>query len=274
MSNHQCPSVSLIRGATMALMLPDPLVEMALRPWGRPKAGVIVDRTPERVVELSPNHPVPGPNSVSLVRCAPDRVEPVIAGVRELAGARGLTCVWLLDAGTRPADLPERLSACGIHGQEELSVMVLPASADVGPADPGIEVVDALRDAATFAAAEAVQAAAFGGRRASRQEGRLADGRADPARHFLLALVGGEPAGAGWATVFPEGVLLNGGAVAPRFQGRGVYRALVGARLALARRAGVAGLATQAKPDTSAPILARLGFTAVGRTRVFAEAAP
>jgi GNAT superfamily N-acetyltransferase len=256
----------------MAIVLPDELVELALRPWGRPQAGVVLDRTPERVVELRPNHPIPGPNHVSLIRCAPDRVEPVVAGARELAAARGLSCIWILDPDTRPADLPERLAACGILPEDDLAVMVLPASADLGAVDPRIELVDARRDVETFRAAEAVQAAGFGGGLSPRQDGRFADAVADPRKRFLLARLDGEPAGAGWATVYDDGVFLNGGAVAPSFRGRGVYRALLAARLELARRAGVAGVAVQARQDTSAPILARLGFSEVGRSRMFAEA--
>jgi GNAT superfamily N-acetyltransferase len=255
----------------MAIVDPDALVELALRPWGRLHAGVIVDRTGERIVELHPNFPIPGPNQVGLVRCAPERVAGMVAEVRELAAARGLRCIWILDPDARPDDLPERLAGCGIRLGEELSVMVLPASADLAPGDAPVEIVDALGDAAAFAAAEAVQAAAFGGGPAPCQEGRFADGREDPARHFFLALLDGEPAGAGWATVEEEGVLLNGGTVAPRFQGRGVYRALLAARLALARRMGVAGLATHAKRSTSAPILDRLGFSTVGAWRAFGE---
>src|SRR2546423_900130 len=136
-------------------MIPPQLVDLALRPWGRPQLGTIVDRTPERVVELVPNFPIPGPNHACLVRCAPERVE--------------------------------------------------------------------------------------------------------PRRHCFLALVDGEPAGAGWATVHDAGVFMNGGSVAPRFQGQGVYRTLLAARMDLARRLGLPGVATTARPDTSLPILARLG---------------
>lgn len=253
----------------MTLVLPQPLVELALRPWGRPLAGMIVDRTPERVVELVPSFPIPGPNHVALVRCAPERVEPLVAEVRALATAHGLECMWILDSDARPLDLPERLAACDIHPTGEVAVVVLPADATVdrGPAD--VEIVDALRDEATFLAAEAVQAAGFGNGPAARQLDRFADARDEPRRHFFLALVDGEPAGAAWATVREEGVQMNGGAVAPRFRGRGVYRALLAERLALARRLGRAGVATQARPDTSGPILARLGFVEVGRHRMF-----
>jgi GNAT superfamily N-acetyltransferase len=258
----------------MAVVLPQPLVELAHRPWGRPCAGLIVHRTAERVVELNPNFPVPGPNRVVQVRCAPQRVAAVVHEARELARAHGLRCSWILDADARPVDLPERLAACGIHTDEEVVVMVLPAAAELGPGRARVEIVDALRDPATFRAAEAVQAAAFGGGPAPRQEGRFQDGRREPSRHFFLALVDGQPAGAAWATVHEEGVVMNGGAVAPGFQGRGVYRALIAERLALARRAGAPGLATWARPDTSAPILAGLGFAEVGRNRMYRDERP
>jgi GNAT superfamily N-acetyltransferase len=258
----------------MAVVLPPELVELALRPFGRPAPGVIVDRTPERVVELRPNHPIPGPNNVSRIRCTPERVQAMIAEARALTLSRGLRCIWILDPDARPADLPDRLAASGLLPEDDLAVMVLPASADLETPDAPVELVDALRDAETFRTAESVQAAAFGHDPAPRQDGRLADARADPRRRFALALVDGLPAGAGWATVFEDGVLLNGGAVVPRFRGRGVYRTLVAARLGMARSAGVAGICVQARPDTSAPILARLGFTEVGRVRVFAETGP
>jgi GNAT superfamily N-acetyltransferase len=254
--------------------LPDPLVELALRPWGRDHIGVILDRTPERLVELRPSLPFPGPNRVCLIRCSPARVEPIVRDTRELAASHGLRCNWILDPDARPRDLPARLAACGFVFEEELNVMVLPANAKLAPASPEVEIVDALRDESTFAAAEAVQTAAFGGDPVPRRRDRYSEGRADPARSFLLALVDGRPAGAGWATVHPEGVQMNGGSVAPAFRGRGVYRALVHARLELARRSGVPGLSTQANPATSAPILTYFGFTSVGLWHQYRDESP
>jgi len=253
-------------------MPPEPLVELALRPWGRPQVGLIQHRTHERLVELWPSFPMPGPNHVCLIRCAPERVHPMIDETRELAAAHGLCCMWILDPGAEPVDLGDRLTARGIPRIQELDVMVLPAVATVASGDPAIAVVDALRDEATYQAAEAVQAAAFhDGGPLPGQPLRFAEACADPARRFFLAMVGGEPAGGGWATVRPHAVLMNGGAVHPRLQRRGVYRALVSARLGLAREVGAAGLGVQARPDTSGPILSRFGFRTVGRWRVHAE---
>jgi GNAT superfamily N-acetyltransferase len=244
----------------------DALSELAIRPWGRPQVGLERLATPERLVELWPSFPIPGPNHVCLVRCAPARVDGLIDEVRRLFAARGLPGMWILDPDVGPADLADRLLARGIVPSGDVDVMVLPATASVDPGDPGIEIVDALSDEETFWSAEAVQTAAFrDGGPFPGQHQRFEEARADPARRLYLALVDDQPAGAGWATIRDEGVLINGGAVDPHFQGRGVYRALVAARLRLAREVGAAGVGVQARPDTSGPILAGFGFRTVGR---------
>ncbi len=246
----------------------DGLVELALRPWGRPLVGVERHANPERLVELQPSFPIPGPNHVCLVRCAPGRVDALVDEVRRLFAVRGLPCMWILDPGAEPADLPDRLTERGIVRSGLADVMVLPSSAAVEPGDTAVEVVDALSDEAAFWDAEAVQAAAFddGGPFPGQHE-RYEEACADPSRRLFLALIDGVPAGAGWATIRDEGVLINGGAVDPRFRGRGVYRALVAARHRLAREVGAAGLGVQARPDTSAPILTWFGFRTVGGWR-------
>jgi GNAT superfamily N-acetyltransferase len=88
---------------------------------------------------------------------------------------------------------------------------------------------------------------------------------------LLLATVDAEPAGAAGLTLFPPaGAILNGGAVRPKFRGRGVYRALVAARLAMAREAGAAGLAVWGG-HMSAPILAGFGFVTVGWRKFYLD---
>jgi GNAT superfamily N-acetyltransferase len=72
-------------------------------------------------------------------------------------------------------------------------------------------------------------------------------------------------------TLFPpRGATINGGSVRPKFRGRGVYRALVAARLEIARRAGVEGLCVWGG-EMSGPILARLGFEKVGWRRFYVD---
>ncbi|MBA3502025.1 MAG: GNAT family N-acetyltransferase [Myxococcota bacterium] len=82
-----------------------------------------------------------------------------------------------------------------------------------------------------------------------------------PARHNLfLARWDGEPAATAGAAIFARSIYLIGGVTLEAFRGRGLYRALVSARLAFARERGVSLATSHARADTSAPILERLGF--------------
>lgn len=72
----------------------------------------------------------------------------------------------------------------------------------------------------------------------------------------------GQPLSAGGMTLFPElgfGMLWAGGTV-PAARGRGAYSAVLRGRLAWARARGLQRVGLYAKVDTSAPIVARLGF--------------
>ncbi len=79
----------------------------------------------------------------------------------------------------------------------------------------------------------------------------------------------GTPAGAGGYTVAGEVARLWGAGVAPSFRGRGVYRALVRARLAQASGEGATLGLVHAEP-TSSPILQRLGFRVYGQRQMLA----
>jgi len=58
--------------------------------------------------------------------------------------------------------------------------------------------------------------------------------------------------------------------VLEKFRGRGVYRAMVAARLEMAREAGVPGVSVWGGP-MSRPILTRLGFEQVGWRRFYLD---
>jgi len=251
------------------------LAEFARSYRQRPSPGIEIIVTPRYQVQLMPDFPIPGPNHVSWVRCRPEEADDVIRQALQTASARGLPLTWVLDPDTQPADFGERLRKHGYvpePGGEKSMVMVLPlARADLEmPPVEGLAVHDALADFETFTASEQVAEEGFAGLPfgeespiADSRPRRYANNRAAGNRRVVLATIDGEPAGSGSMTLLgPEAAIINGGAVRPRFRGRGVYRALVDARLRIARDAGAAGLMVWGG-RMSAPILARMGFKTV-----------
>jgi GNAT superfamily N-acetyltransferase len=259
------------------------LVEFANHFRMPPAPGIEVIVTPRYQATIQPDFPIPGPNNISWIRCRAGEAGDVISEGRAIFASRGLPFVWNLDPETEPSDFSDHLAAFGVqpdpHGSE-FATMVLPVEATIeAPPIKGLEIRDALADPEDFRSANAAAAEAFGGRtpleddpeQIAMLERRRLNTLAAGNRRWLLALVDGEPAGAGGLGLFPPGgATVNGGSVRPKFRGRGVYRALVAARLEIARDAGVAGLAVWGG-DMSRPILARLGFQTVGWRRFYLD---
>jgi GNAT superfamily N-acetyltransferase len=260
---------------------PPELVTFANHHRAQPASGVEIVVTPRYQITLQPDFPIPGPNNVSWVRCRTDEAGDVIREARATIAPHRLPVMWTLDPETEPVDFADHLAQHGVypdpHG-EEAAVMVLSAEARLeSPAVAGLELLDALADPPTFMSSVTVAAEAFAADSSpadptfmATQERRRLNMRATSHRYQLLATVDGEPAGTGGLSIFAGGAIINGGSVRPKFRGRGVYRALVAARLDIARRAGVPGLAVWGG-DMSAPILARLGFEKVGWRRFYVD---
>ena len=248
----------------------------------RSAPGIEVIVTPRYEITLQPDFPQPGPNSVAWVRCGPDEAPDVIQEARATIRLHRVPVMWIIDPGTEPNDFSEYLLSSGCvpdpHGAE-VAVMVLPIGAKIQAPDvPGLEIHDALIDLATFTRANVVAAEAFEAPAPDASpaaiaalERRRGNAAAAGNQCYLLATVDGEPAGAAGMSLYrPAGATINGGSVRPRFRGRGVYRALVAARLEMARQAGVEGLAVWGG-EMSAPILAGLGFKTVGWKRFYLD---
>jgi GNAT superfamily N-acetyltransferase len=71
-----------------------------------------------------------------------------------------------------------------------------------------------------------------------------------------------------------EYAYLFGAQVFPAFRGRGIYRALVAARLGFLAARGVSLAVTQARAATSAPLLERFGFETVFHSRCYLLESP
>lgn len=78
--------------------------------------------------------PIPGPNHVAWIRCAPEEVAEMVRDVRQTFAARGLRFVWILDPDAEPPDLAERLQAFGVRPDphdDTAAAMILPADAPI-----------------------------------------------------------------------------------------------------------------------------------------------
>jgi hypothetical protein len=190
----------------------------------------------------------------------------------------GAQCVWWIGPSARPADIAERLRALGLREPRdrvaELRALALTTAPAGVPSEIDVRPVERYED---FVAAREVQWTAF-----DVPEGRRAAGRERMREDFeesirlrvpvgFLATLDGEPAASALAIPSDRGVFLIAGATAPWARGRGLYRALVRARWDYASARGTPVLITHANPDTSYPILKRLGFEEVCTLRRLAE---
>jgi GNAT superfamily N-acetyltransferase len=174
-------------------------------------------------------------------------------------GGRPEGLIWDVYDHDRPAGLSETLAAAGLVQEHGSTLMLLDLEAGAPAMPPGAEV-RRVADLAGLQDFVRVSAEAFG-KSADWQFDAYADQLGSDQDLLFNAYVDGEPAGSSRIELNPDCAFagLFGGAVSPRFQGRGLYRAMVAARAAEAQARGVRYLSTGAQ-ETSRPILQRLGF--------------
>ncbi len=199
-----------------------------------------------------------------------------VDAVLERARAFGLPKVrWEVRLDS-PAGLQGQLVARGATLEVAIDVLARDLR-DGAPALPPASVDVRIRWATDFETARdgsAVGVTGFGGTLPpdDRIEANAArDAAAVPAGEggMLVAYVDGVPAGSGGVSMVDGVARLWGGAVAPSARGRGVYRAVLGARLSYAKAHGATMALVKGKIDTSGPILRRAGFAAYGREPIY-----
>lgn len=196
-------------------------------------------------------------------------VDAVLA--REVAywAALGQEVEWKHFAHDAPNDLLARLAAAGFAPEEPEALLVLDLAAPPAWVDAAAQHdvrasgLEGVEDVAT------VMAAVWPGEVAGFRERFTNEAEAAPERtRFYVAYVDGQPAAAAWAQASgPNTPFLGlwGGATVPAHRGRGLYRALVAARVRAARAGGYRYATVDAGP-MSAPILQRLGFVQLTTT--------
>jgi ribosomal protein S18 acetylase RimI-like enzyme len=196
-----------------------------------------------------------------------DTADAVIARQIERFGDRSWE--WKHYSHDRPADLPERLIAAGF-APEDPEALLVAEIADLAldaPTPAGIRLVP-VTDVETIHAVVRVHDEVFGGDYAAlglSLRRRLA--QAPDRIPAVVAMAGDVPVSSG-RIEFHDGTdfaSLWGGGTMPEWRGRGVFRAIVAYRAALAAAAGFRYLQVDASDD-SRPILRRLGFAHLATT--------
>jgi GNAT superfamily N-acetyltransferase len=199
---------------------------------------------------------------------APERLGEIAEREAAFFRARGQGAEWKVFSHDRPAGLEAALAAAGWTGEEAETFVVSDMEQGMPPADrvAGLEIRE-VSDPTGFADFLAVNAAA-NGRPARQSVDELEKTVDDPGLAYFVAYADGYPASSGGLHLLPGRAfagLYSGGTV-PDYRGRGVYRALVAARAAEARRRGYRYLWVDAR-ETSRPILERLGFAPLATIR-------
>lgn len=176
-----------------------------------------------------------------------------------------------------PAGLADELSARGGRVKMTLDVLARDLGEDL-PALPPPTAEVTVRWATDFETARdgaAVAVTGFGGALPSdaQIESDAAGGAVSvPAGEggMLVAYVDGTPVGYGGVALVDGVARLSYGVVAPAARGRGVYRAVLDARLSYAATHGATMALVKGNGTTSGPILRKAGFTAFGQEPIYA----
>lgn len=176
---------------------------------------------------------------------------------------------WKHYSHDAPPDLPERLLAAGFEPEEPETVMVADLEQVVlgDPSPPGIDVRTVGPEGVTDLVA--VHDAVFGGVHTgvgAAVRAGLVNGTVVP----LVAYDGAAPVAAARLELYvgTQFAGLWGDSTLPSYRGRGIFRALVAVRAAIAHERGFRYLQADAL-ETSRPLFARLGFAELATTTPF-----
>lgn len=177
--------------------------------------------------------------------------------------------VWVtLDAAAGLDDVVR--SAGGVH-EETLAVLALDLGEprpDLGPW-PELDLRRDDHDLASHTDYYRLNAEVFGGSVPSEEELRASLARQVPEQWSVLAYDAGRAVGSGGITVAGDVARLWGGCTLPDARGRGVYRAVLDARLRAGSEHGCTLALVKGNTATSGPVLRRAGFRAYGEERLY-----
>jgi len=205
-----------------------------------------------------------GMNEVVHAELTAGEADAVIARTIAHYRALGVKWRWRVTPGSTPADLGDRLAR---HGLVRREVAGMARATEVMEVTTAVEQVDA----ATLAELTGVMARGWAMDPTPLHVLNEVALR-DPRMTHYLARIDGVPVGTASAVWFARSVYLMGAVVLESHRGRGAYRALAAARITEAATRGIELATSHARPETSAPILARMGFREIVRFASYAPA--
>jgi hypothetical protein len=205
-------------------------------------------------------------NEVCLSRIADADADAVIDRTCAEYAAVGVPFKWFVGPETLPADTGRRLEARGFSGVRVRGMAIEPrAWRAEAPGDVTVETVTL----ATLDEYSDCFAEGWNVPMPSDQRETLARALGGDRFEMFLARVGGKPAGTCGSVYKARSVYLVGGNTIEAFRHRGVYRAMLATRLARATAAGRSLAVTQAREESSAPILEKLGFESLVTATIY-----
>ena len=219
-------------------------------------------------------------------------VEEVIDEVLAQARAWGRDRVywWVRDDAAGPAQASAREASTQASTEEALqlrggkvaeTVQVL--AYDLTDTIPDLSLADRpqaelVRDERTLRASHLVSAEVWENRRErtpaaiTEELAGLLEAQESGSEFQVVVFIDGEPAAGGGCGLVGQVARLWGAGTRPAFRGRGAYRALLAARIGLAREHGATLALVKGRVETSGPILRRAGFTAYDEERSYCVA--
>lgn len=253
------------------VLTPEQRLDAAVR---APLGGALL-RADSRLIErpgwhelVTPSAPGTMMNEVMSSQVDEADAERVIDEVIARRRAEGRGVKWCVGPWTRPADMGERLARRGftgwdVRGMGRGAAAPLPLAPgpvtvrEVGDADLDLFVATATRGWGLPAEQVPHEARALRAALAARPR----------VGHLFAAFVGDACVGTAALVLRDRYAYLLASQVLEAARGQGAYRALVATRLAFLHARGVTFAVTQAREATSAPILERLGFETLFRSR-------